>query len=161
MYQNKLDKIDLEIINILQNDASTSIKEIADKVNLSASPCWNRIQKLQTLNIIKHKTAILDYEKLGYSNRTFIFIKTNQHNQDWSEKFKNYILNRDQVMGLYRISGTYDYIIDVLSKDMKDFDKFYQNLINNVEIFEVTSSFVMETMKETTNIPIYNKTIRE
>ena len=64
-------------------------------------------------------------------------------------------------MGLYRISGIYDYIIDVLSKDMKDFDRFYQNLINNVEIFEVTSSFVMETMKDTTNIPIYSQTIRE
>ncbi len=154
MYQKKLDNIDLKIINVLQNDASTPIKEIADIVKLSISPCWNRIQKLQSSGIIKYKTAILNYEKLGYANRTFMFIKTSQHKHNWSEKFKNYILNQNQVMGLYRISGGYDYIIDVLSKDMKDFDKFYQNLIDNVEIFEVTSSFIMETMKETTKIPI-------
>tara|TARA_B100000686_G_C16248154_1_gene693105 strand:+ start:109 stop:591 length:483 start_codon:yes stop_codon:yes gene_type:complete len=156
MFYKKLDTVDIKILNILQGDASTPIKEIAQQVELSISPCWNRIQKLQTAGYIKHKTAILDYEKMGYSNRTFIFIKTSQHKQKWSENFKNYILKQNQVIGLYRISGTYDYIIDVLSNNMKDFDKFYQNLINNVEVFEVTSSFVMETMKETTEIPILN-----
>ncbi len=156
MFHNKLDDVDVKILNILQKDASTPIKEIAKEIKLSVSPCWNRIQKLQTAGFIKHKTAILDYEKIGYSNRTFIFIKTSQHKQNWSENFKKYILKQNQVIGLYRISGTYDYIIDVLSYNMKDFDKFYQNLINNVEVFEVTSSFIMETMKETTEIPILN-----
>ena len=154
-YRNrKIDKIDLNIISILQQDSSQPIKDISEKVGLSVSPCWSRIQKLQDIGIIKHKTAILDHEKLGFSNRVFVFIKTNQHKKSWSDKFKNYILEQSNVIGLYRISGAYDYLIDVLAKDIKDFDLFYKNLIENIEIFEVSSSFVMEVMKETTNIPI-------
>ena len=155
VYQNKkFDYIDLKIISILQKDSSKAIKDISKKVGLSISPCWNRIQKLQDLGIIKHKTVILDPEKLGYSNRVFVFIKTNQHKKRWSDNFKDYILKQPNVIGLYRISGAYDYLIDVLAKDIKDFDLFYKNLIENIEIFEVSSSFVMEIMKETTNIPI-------
>jgi Lrp/AsnC family transcriptional regulator len=158
VYQNKkFDYIDLKIISILQKDSSKPIKDISKKVGLSISPCWNRIQKLQDLGIIKHKTVILDPEKLGYSNRVFVFIKTNQHKKKWSDNFKDYILKQPNVIGLYRISGAYDYLIDVLAKDIKDFDLFYKNLIENIEIFEVSSSFVMEIMKETTNIPILNE----
>ncbi len=158
VYQNKkFDYIDLKIISILQKDSSKPIKDISKKVGLSISPCWNRIQKLQDLGIIKHKTVILDPEKLGYSNRVFVFIKTNQHKKKWSDTFKDYIFIQPNVIGLYRISGAYDYLIDVLAKDIKDFDLFYKNLIENIEIFEVSSSFVMEIMKETTNIPILNE----
>ena len=153
-YNKNIDQIDKKIISLLQKDASLSIKEISSQIGLSPSPCWKRIQKLQELGIIKRKTAILDPNKLGYNNRVFIFIKTSKHNKDWSEKFKNYILKQNNVLGLYRISGSYDYLIDVLSKNIKDFDIFYQNLIDNIEIFEVSSSFVMEVMKETTSVPL-------
>ena len=91
---------------------------------------------------------------MGFTNRVFIFIKTNQHKKEWADLFKKYILKQKQVIGLYRISGTYDYLINVLAKDINDFDKFYQNLIENIEIFDVSSSFVMEVMKENTEIPI-------
>ena len=122
IYQNKkFDNIDLKIISILQKDSSKPIKDISKKVGLSISPCWNRIQKLQDLGIIKHKTVILDPEKLGYSNRVLVFIKTNQHKKNWSDNFKNYILKQPNVIGLYRISGVYDYLIDVLAKDIKDY----------------------------------------
>ena len=153
-YINNIDQVDLKIVSLLQKDASLSIKEISSKIGLSPTPCWTRIQKLQDKGIIKRKTAILDPIKLGYNNRVFIFIKTSKHNSNWSDQFKGYILKQDNVLGLYRISGSYDYLIDVLSKNIKDFDKFYKNLIENVEIFEVSSSFVMEIMKETTSIPI-------
>lgn len=151
---NNIDQVDLRIVSLLQKDASLSIKEISSKIGLSPTPCWTRIQKLQDKGIIKRKTAILDPIKLGYNNRVFIFIKTSKHNRNWSDQFKDYILKQDNVLGLYRISGSYDYLIDVLSKNIKDFDKFYKNLIENVEIFEVSSSFVMEIMKETTSIPL-------
>ena len=153
-YNKNIDQIDMKIISILQGDASLSIKDISLKIGLSPTPCWNRIQKLQEMGIIKRKTAILDPNKLGYNNRVFIFIKTSKHNKNWSEKFKNYILKQNNVLGLYRISGSYDYLVDVLSKNIKDFDIFYQNLIDNIEIFEVSSSFVMEVMKETTSVPL-------
>ena len=116
-YNKNIDQIDKKIISLLQKDASLSIKEISSQIGLSPSPCWNRIQKLQELGIIKKKTAILDPNKLGYNNRVFIFIKTSKHNKNWSEKFKNYILKQNNVLGLYRISGSYDYLIDVLSKN--------------------------------------------
>ena len=91
---------------------------------------------------------------LGFNNRVFIFIKTNQHKKEWADKFKKYLLEQKQVIGLYRISGTFDYLVNVLAKDINDFDKFYQNLIDNVEIFDVSSSFVMEVMKEDTEVPL-------
>ncbi len=153
-YNKKIDQIDYKIITLLQDDASLSIKEISTKVGLSLSPCWKRIQRLEKNGFIKKKTAIIDPAKLGYSNRVFVFIKTNQHNKKWSEKFRAYILNQDNVIGLYRISGSFDYIIDVLSKNMSDYDSFYKNLIENVDLLEVSSSFVMEIMKETTRVPI-------
>ena len=153
-YNKKIDHIDYRIITLLQDNASLSIKEISTKVGLSLSPCWKRIQRLEKDGFIKKKTAILDPVKLGYSNRVFVFIKTNQHNKKWSEKFRTYILNQDNVIGLYRISGSFDYIIDVLSKSMSHYDSFYKNLIENVDLFEVSSSFVMEIMKETTKVPL-------
>ena len=106
-YNKNIDQIDKKIISLLQKDASLSIKEISSQIGLSPSPCWNRIQKLQELGIIKKKTAILDPNKLGYNNRVFIFIKTSKHNKNWSEKFKNYILKQNNVLGLYRISGSF------------------------------------------------------
>jgi len=146
--------IDFQILSILQKDATLPVKDIAKKVGLSNTPCWTRIQKLQELGVIKHKTAVLDPEKLGFNNRVFIFIRTNQHKKEWADKFKKYILNQRQVIGLYRISGTFDYLINVLAKDINDFDQFYQNLIENIEIYDVSSSFVMEVMKENTEVPI-------
>ena len=114
--------IDFQILSILQKDATLPVKDIAKKVGLSNTPCWTRIQKLQELGVIKRKTAVLDPEKLGFNNRVFIFIKTNQHKKEWADKFKKYILNQRQVIGLYRISGTFDYLINVLAKDIGDFD---------------------------------------
>ncbi len=153
-YNKKIDIIDYKILSILQKDATLPVKDIARKVGLSTTPCWARIQKLQEIGIIKKKTAVLDSEKLGFNNRVFIFIKTNKHKKEWANKFKKYILSQQNVMGLYRISGNFDYLINVLAKDVKDFDNFYQNLIENIEIYDVSSSFVMEIMKENTEIPV-------
>ena len=153
-HKKKVDIIDFQILAILQKDANLPVKDIAKKVGLSTTPCWSRIKKLQKFGIIKKKTAVLNPEMLGFNNRVFIFIKTNQHKKEWADKFKKYLLEQKQVIGLYRISGTFDYLINVLAKDIDDFDNFYQNLIDNVEIFDVSSSFVMEVMKEDTEIPL-------
>ena len=155
LHNNKrVDEIDFRILTLLQKDATLPVKDIAKRVGLSTTPCWARIQKLQENGFIKNKTAILNPEKMGFNNRVFIFIKTNKHKKEWANKFKNYILNQENVMGLYRISGNYDYLINVLAKDVNDFDIFYQNLIENIEVYDVSSSFVMEVMKENTEIPV-------
>ena len=98
--------------------------------------------------------AINQIKKMESDKHQIKFIKTNKHKKEWAKKFKNYILNQENVMGLYRISGNYDYLINVLAKDVNDFDIFYQNLIENIEVYDVSSSLVMEVMKENTEIPV-------
>ena len=153
-YKKKLDNIDLKILSMLQDNAMISLQEISDSVGLSPSPCWNRLQKLQELKIIRKKITLIDPEKLGLSNRVFVFIKTNKHKKEWADKLKEYVIKQPNVLGMYRMSGNYDYLIDVITKDIKDFDNFYQKLIENIEVFDVSSSFVMEIMKENKGFPI-------
>ena len=111
------------------------------------------------MEVIQGKSAIINYNRLGFSNRVFVFIKTNKHKKEWSDKFKDFILKQSSVLGLYRISGNYDYLIDLLAKDIKHFDSFYQSLIENIEVYEVSSSFVMEVMKKPTDVTFYSSKI--
>ena len=153
-YKKKIDDIDIKILSLLQDDAMISVQELSDKVGLSTTPCWNRLQKLQELGIIKKKITLINSEKLGFANRVFVFIRTNKHKKDWSDKLREYVIKQPNVLGMYRISGNYDYLIDVICRDIKGFDSFYQKLIENIEVFDVSSSFVMEIMKEKTEFPI-------
>ena len=103
-YKKKLDNIDLKILSMLQDNAMISLQEISDSVGLSPSPCWNRLQKLQELKIIRKKITLIDPEKLGLSNRVFVFIKTNKHKKEWADKLKEYVIKQPNVLGMYRIS---------------------------------------------------------
>ena len=149
-----LDKKDLEILAILQKDAGRSIESIAEQVQLTKNPCWRRVQKMEEMGIIKKRVALLDGEKLGLGVSVFVQVKTNQHNTDWLQRFAQNAATFPEVVGFYRMSGDYDYLLRVVVKDIPAYDDFYKRFIDATELTNVTSNFAMEEIKYTTELPI-------
>jgi len=151
-----LDQTDIQILDILQQDASKPVADIAAKVGLSVTPCWRRIQKLEETGIIRQRVALLDAEKLGLGMSVFVAIKTDQHNADWLSGFAAMIKKSPEVVEFYRMSGEVDYLLRVVVPDMAAYDKFYQSLISAVKLSDVSSSFAMEEIKNSTALPLGN-----
>ena len=149
-----MDRIDNQILAILQKDASLPVADIARKVGLSVTPCWRRIQKMEEDGIIKGRVALLDSQKIGMGMSVFVGIKTDQHNVDWLELFAKSISALPQVVEFYRMSGEIDYMLRVVVPDMASYDVFYKKLISTVKLKDVSSSFAMEEIKYTTALPV-------
>ena len=149
-----MDQIDLRILRILQGDSSLSMSDVSKRVGLSASPCWKRIKRMQKEGIIKHQIAVLNAHRLGFGLTVFVNIKTGEHSTDWLKQFSETVTAMPEVMELHRIAGEVDYMLKVIVPDMEAFDVFYKRLIEGTELREVTSHFTMETIKETTALPI-------
>ena len=149
-----MDQTDLRILRILQEDSSLPVSDVAKKVGLSASPCWKRIKKMHDEGIIKYQISVLDAERLGFGLTVFINIKTGEHSTNWLKEFSGTVTAMPEVMELHRIAGDVDYMLKVIVPDMAAFDAFYKGLIGTAALTEVSSYFTMETIKETTALPI-------
>jgi len=150
----KLDKIDLQILALLQQDASLPVGEIAEKVRLSVTPCWRRIQRLEAEGIIRKRVALLDAGKLNVGVTVFVAVKTARHNQEWFEKFHAAVMKIPEVVEFYRMSGDMDYLLRVIVPDIAGYDAVYKKLIKTADLFDVSSSFAMEQIKYTTAVPL-------
>ncbi len=151
---NQLDAIDRKILTELQRDASQSLDEIAKKVGASKTPVWNRLKKLRDAGVIGQQTVLLDPEKLGLEACFFVLIRTSEHDAVWQDKFLKTLLNRPEVMEAHRLAGDIDYILKVRVRNAKAYDEFYQVLIAEVKIFNVTALLSMEEIKSTTQLPV-------
>ena len=149
-----MDNIDRNILSLLQSDASLSISEIASQVNLSSTPCWKRIRRLEDEGIIRKRVALLDSDKIGGGIMVFISIKTNEHNQDWFNQFVATVDEMSEVMGFYRLAGDVDYLMKVVVPDIASYNDFYLRLIDRLPLSNVTAGFVMEQIKDTTELPL-------
>ena len=149
-----MDNIDRKILSLLQSDASLSISEIASQVNLSSTPCWKRIRRLEDEGIIRKRVALLDSDKIGGGIMVFISIKTNEHNQDWFNQFVATVDEMSEVMGFYRLAGDVDYLMKVVVPDIASYNDFYLRLIDRLPLSNVTAGFEMEQIKDTTELPL-------
>lgn len=149
-----IDRIDRKILAILQTDASVPVATLAGKVGLSTTPCWRRIQKLEAEGYIVKRVALLSPEKLNVGVTVFVLIKTSQHDRQWFERFNSVVLKVPEVVEFYRLSGQADYLLRVVVPDIAGYDAVYQELIRNTQLFDVSSSFAMETIKFTTELPL-------
>ena len=149
-----LDKFDKHILEILQNDATSPIQDIADRVGLSSTPCWRRIQRLEQDGYIEKRVALLSPEKLNVGVTVSVAIKTNQPNTQWYSQFSAVVEAIPQIVEFYRMSGDTDYLLRVVVPDIKSFDRVYQRLISEIELTDVSSSFAMEQIKFTTRLPL-------
>ena len=144
-----MNEIDKKILSILQANADIPIAELSKKVNLSATPCWARINKLYKQGYIKKKVAIVDRFKINLPVVAFVQVRTNQHNMLWSKQFIKAVKEMEEVVEFYRLSGTVDYIFKVLVPSIEKYNEFYKKLTDKVDFSEVTSSFSMEEIKYT------------
>jgi Lrp/AsnC family transcriptional regulator len=145
-----MDVIDTKILKFLQEDASISIAELAQKVNLSQTPCWKRIQRLEASGVIKGRVALVDPDKIGLSLTAFVAVEAYDHSEAWMQRFADFVSDLPEVMEFYRMAGDVDYILRVVVPDMAAYDRFYRNLIGALPLKNVTSRFAMERIKSTT-----------
>ncbi|MCK6262710.1 Lrp/AsnC family transcriptional regulator [Vibrio sp. ZSDE26] len=151
----KVDDIDKRLLRQLQLDGTISLNDLAESVNLTSTPCWKRLKKLEEAGVIEKRVALLNPESLGLSFTAFVMVKTSDHSHEWYSHFVETASEFPEVMEFYRMAGEYDYMLKVLVKDMKCFDEFYKKLVNSVDgISNVTSTFAMEPLKYTTALPI-------
>jgi Lrp/AsnC family transcriptional regulator len=146
--------LDQKILNLLQEDATLSVAEIGERVGLSTTPCWRRIQNLEKAGIIQGRVTLLDAEKLNVGVTVFVAIRTNQHSLDWLEKFAAAVSKLPEVVEFYRMSGDVDYLLRVVVPDIAGYDAVYKRLISAVDLSDVSSSFAMEKIKSTTALPL-------
>ncbi|NLQ16878.1 Lrp/AsnC family transcriptional regulator [Marinomonas sp. M1K-6] len=149
-----LDEIDLQLLALIQSDDSISTESMAQHVGLSKTPCWRRIQKLESAGFIKRRVALLDADKLGLGVSVFVQVKTNQHDANWADEFARVVAEFPEVVEFYRMAGEYDYLLRVLVKDIPAYDQFYKRLISATALTDVTSNFAMEQIKWTTQLPL-------
>ena len=149
-----MDRIDKRILTLLQQDATMPVAEIGKKVGLSTTPCWRRIQKLEEDGVIKGRVALLDGPSVNAKVTVFVSIRTNAHNAEWLKRFSEVVSDFPEVVEIYRMSGDVDYLLRVVVPDIAAYDAFYQRLISKVDITDVSSSFAMEQMKYTTQLPL-------
>jgi len=152
--QVRLDEMDRKILAILQHDCTMPVAEVGRAVGLSTTPCWRRIQKLEESGVIARRVALLDPKKVNAGVTVFVTISTSQHSLDWLERFHEAIQEFPEVVEFYRMSGQVDYLLRVVVPDIESYDAFYKRLIARIELTEVSSSFAMEQIKFTTELPL-------
>ncbi|MBU2977262.1 Lrp/AsnC family transcriptional regulator [Alteromonas sp. C1M14] len=154
MKLHNLDKTDKAILSLLQSNCETPVNDIAEAVGLTSTPCWRRIQRLQRDGYITRRVALLSAKQLGLAMTVFVQVKAARHDDKWLDKFAQHAAGFEEVVEFYRMSGEYDYLLKVLVTDMASFDHFYKRLVAGIDLSDVTSSFAMEQIKYSTEMPL-------
>lgn len=148
------DETDREILRILQADNTLSMDKLAQRVGLSKTAVWNRVQRLIQSGAIRRQVAILNPDALGLEETVFVAVKTSQHSADWLDKFTAAIRSHPEILEAHRLAGDIDYLLKVKVRSTRHFDAFYKRLVSEIDLFNVTSMISMEEIKSTTALPI-------
>lgn len=149
-----MDAVDRRILASLQEDAQMPLEALAERVGLSPSPCWRRIQKLEAQGVIKKRVALLDPDKLNVGVTVFVAVRTNRHDMEWAEQFCRAVCDIPEVVEFYRMSGETDYLLRVVVPNIAAYDDVYKRLIKTASLYDVSSNFAMERIKYTTALPV-------
>jgi Lrp/AsnC family transcriptional regulator, cysteine-sensing transcriptional activator len=150
----RIDAVDRKILRVLQQDASLSVAEIGERVGLSSTPCWKRIQRMESEGIITGKVALVDQNKIGLGLSVFVSVESYDHSEAWLRKFTAAVSAMPEVIEFYSMAGDVDYMLRVVVADMRSYDVFYRKLIATVALKNVTSRFAMEKIKSVTALPV-------
>lgn len=150
-----IDAIDQKILTELQRDADVPLETLGERVGLSRNACWRRVKALESAGVIRKRVALVDPNKIGLGLSVVMQIKAAKHDATWLEQFARTTRALPEVQGVYRMTGDLDYLIRARVADMADYDRFYQTLIARVPMGDVSASFVMEEIKETTELPVH------
>ncbi|MGH8223490.1 MAG: Lrp/AsnC family transcriptional regulator [Woeseiaceae bacterium] len=149
-----MDTKDLQLLRLLQSDAGLSANELAERTALSRTAVWRRVRDLEERGVIRRKVALLDPAAVGFPLTVFALVRTNRHSDDWYERFRKAVSSIPQIVEFHRTSGDLDYLLRIVARDMHDYDQVYRTLIRAVDLADVSSTFVMETIEATTALPI-------
>nr|WP_295461704.1 Lrp/AsnC family transcriptional regulator [Mesorhizobium sp.] len=150
----EIDTIDRRILAELQRDGSLSVDQLSERVGLSRNACWRRMRRLEDDHVIAGRVALVDAEKVGLGLSVFILVRTSRHDPDWLKLFRDAVTSLPEITGVYRMSGNLDYILRARVADVKAYDRLYQRLISRVPLTDVSASFVMEEIRDTTVLPM-------
>ncbi|MDE3080608.1 MAG: Lrp/AsnC family transcriptional regulator [Paracoccaceae bacterium] len=151
----QMDTFDPKILTILQREADVALETLGMRVGLSRNAVWRRIKALEAAGVIRARVALLDPEQIGLGLSVFMLVRTDRHTPEWLEKFAVAVRDLPQILGAYRMTGDLDYLIHARVADVKDYDALYRALVARVDFGDVSASFVMEEIKETTEMPVF------
>ncbi|MFQ3334157.1 MAG: Lrp/AsnC family transcriptional regulator [Woeseiaceae bacterium] len=151
-----MDQRDIKILEAIQNDATLTVTQIAQTLNISTSTCWRRIQALEEAGVISARVTLLDQKKVGLNLTVYSAIRTHKHTSNWFNGFNKMVSSNPNIMEVHRLSGDIDYLIRAVVPDMNSYDEMYKEMISKVDLYDVSSSFSMETIKYTTSLPLKN-----
>ena len=149
-----MDSLDKKLLTALQRDASLTMDELAARVGLSRNACWRRVRRLEEEGVIARRVALLDPEKVGLGQTVFIHVRAERHDAAWLETFSRAVRELPQILGVYRTAGDTDYVIRARAPDVQGYDRLYRALIARVPLADVSASFVMEEIKDATELPL-------
>jgi Lrp/AsnC family transcriptional regulator len=149
-----LDETDRRILAILQRDCTLPLETIGEQVHLSRNAVWRRIKMMDEAGFIRARVALLDAESLGIGLTVFLMVRTSDHRPEWLEQFARATRDMPEILGAYRMTGDLDYLIRARVSDVKAYDALYQQLTRRVDLADVSASFVMEELKDTTALPV-------
>ncbi len=149
-----MDVFDKKILALLQADATLTVADIAGRIGLSTTPCWRRVRGLEARGYIARRIALLDPDKINCGVTVFVRLRTRHHEQTWLERFAEAIRDIEEVVEVHRLAGDVDYLLKVVVPSIAGYDAVYKRLIEAIDLDDVSSSFVMETLKATTELPL-------
>ena len=151
---DKIDKTDRRILRGLQRDATQSVEALAEQAHLSRNACWRRVKRMEETGVIRKRVALLDAELLNVGLTVIVMVRAKEHTADWLEAFRRAVSEMPEITGAFRMSGDLDYLLKVQVESVGDYDRFYQRMIGKIKAADVSASFVMEGIKDTTELPV-------
>lgn len=148
------DDTDRAILRLLQSDSSISLESMADRVSISVNTCWRRVKRLEEAGVLSRRVALVDPEKVGLAQTVFVAIRTRDHSADWLQRFATAVQAIPEVIEFYRMAGDVDYLLKVQVGSVADYDRVYKALIAKVDLADVSATFAMECLKNTTELPL-------
>lgn len=149
-----IDETDRQILRRLQRDSTTSLETLAEQISVSVNTCWRRVRRLENDGIIKSRVAICDPDRLDLGQTVFVAVRTRDHSAAWLENFAKIVTNIPEVVEFYRMAGDIDYLLKIAVGSVTDYDRVYKQLITQIEIADVSATFAMECLKNTTELPL-------
>ena len=149
-----MDETDRKLLNLLQRDASLSLDQLSERAALSRNACWRRIKRLEDDGVIKARVTLLDPKSINVGLTAFIALRTTEHSAKWLDQFSRAVRDIPEIVGVYRLTGDLDYLLQAVIPDVAAYDSLYKRLISKITLADVSSSFVMEEIKATTVLPL-------
>ena len=149
-----MDTTDRKLLDLLQRDAGLSLDELSERAALSRNACWRRIRRLEDEGVIRARVTLLDARRINVGLTAFIALRTTEHSAEWLDRFSRAVRDIPEIVGVYRMTGDVDYLLQAVIPDVAAYDQLYKRLISRITLADVSSSFVMEEIKATTVLPL-------